>query len=63
MKGRRSHLWTPEEDAALREMVAQGLHPLRIAIRLRRSRSGIMGRVSRLRLQLRTISRRSKAAP
>jgi hypothetical protein len=27
MKGRRSHVWTPEEDAALCEMVAQGLIP------------------------------------
>jgi hypothetical protein len=62
MKGRRSYLWTPEEDAALREMVAQGLHPRRIAIRLRRTRSGIMGRVSRLGLTMKTITSRTKAA-
>jgi hypothetical protein len=59
MPGRHNHLWTSQEDAALRDMVAQGVHPRRIAVRLRRTRSGIRGRASRLGLTFKTVPLRT----
>ena len=48
MKQRRYQLWTAAEDTALRELPAQGVDPRKIAIRLRRTATGVRYRLQKL---------------
>jgi hypothetical protein len=52
MKRRTNNRWTPEEEAALRQMAAQDKTPLQIGLRLWRSASGIETRAMMLGLKL-----------
>jgi len=62
MPGRHNKVWTPQEDAALRELIAKGLHPQRIAIRLRRTSQGVRARAAVLGLKFKTAGRRRTMA-
>jgi len=42
------HPWTPEDEAALKEMAEKGVYMRRIALRLRRSESSIKKRAVQL---------------
>ena len=48
LKQRRYQLWTAAEDTALRELPAQGVDPRKIAIRLRRTATGVRYRLQKL---------------
>ena len=54
-------LWTPEEDAYLKRLLAQGMTDRQIAVHLGRSKNTIIGRRHRLRLTCNTISGEEKA--
>lgn len=48
MPRRTNNRWTPEEDAALRELAAQGKTRLQIALRLRRTKDAVKDRATLL---------------
>jgi hypothetical protein len=47
-----NHIWTPEDEARLREMATAGLFLRNIALRLRRSESSIKKRAHDLGIKL-----------
>jgi len=52
MHSHKSVMWKPEEDAVLRELAAKGKTALQVALRLRRSQSGVKRRASQLGIRL-----------
>jgi hypothetical protein len=47
----RSKRWLPEDDEKLRELINSGVSPLRMAIRLGRTRRAVEVRVAALKLR------------
>jgi hypothetical protein len=52
----RSKRWLPEDDEKLRELINSGVSPLRMAIRLGRTRRAVEVRIAALKLRHQTAA-------
>ena len=52
MMRRRNYAWTPQDEAALKQLAVKGMHLRAVALRLRRSESSIKKRARDLGVQL-----------
>jgi DNA-binding NarL/FixJ family response regulator len=52
MLRRKNYAWTPEDEAALKELSEKGLHLRAIALRLKRSESSVKKRAHALGVQM-----------
>jgi hypothetical protein len=59
----RSKRWLPEDDEKLRELFARGVSPLRMAIRLGRTRRAVEVRVASLKLRHQGAAKPDDHAP
>jgi len=57
MTKRASHKWTPQDEAAIRDLVDRGFYLRRIALRLRRSESSIKVRAHILHIKIKPTPR------